>query len=391
MQPQRPRGPDRRRGRAEVQPDRPARHPEPLRASEWAQAADVDPVGQARQAAGLARPLLQAARQSSASSRTPTPPPKLDFNLWLGPAPEQPFNANLVHYNWHWFWDFGNGDIGNQGVHQMDIARWLIPGADRCPTERASASAAGSATPTRAQTANTQITRHGLRRHPADLRGPRPEDRRLPRREGRQHRPSRGGDDRRRQVLPQGEATRPSRCRSSVRASRPSAGRATATSATSSPPSAAARPTTSTPTSSKATTPPPSATWPTSRTGSASRSRSTRRPRPSATTRTPTRPSPGWKSTSQGQRREARRPELPPRPQADLRRDDRVVRRRPRGQQAPDPPLPRSRSSCPIGWRDAWQTEENSGCDGRSQQRPIGTGGIHDIRSRQAKYASIHW
>jgi len=54
------------------------------------------------------------------------PPQYLDFNLWLGPAPDQPYHANLVHYNWHWFWDFGNGDIGNQGVHQMDIARWGI-------------------------------------------------------------------------------------------------------------------------------------------------------------------------------------------------------------------------------------------------------------------------
>ncbi|MBP8911585.1 MAG: Gfo/Idh/MocA family oxidoreductase [Phycisphaerae bacterium] len=57
------------------------------------------------------------------------PPENLDYNLWLGPAPEQPFHENLVHYNWHWFWDFGNGEIGNQGVHQMDIARWAIPGA----------------------------------------------------------------------------------------------------------------------------------------------------------------------------------------------------------------------------------------------------------------------
>src|SRR5438093_1373793 len=54
------------------------------------------------------------------------PPEKLDFNLWLGPAAERPFHANLVHYNWHWFWDFGNGDIGNQGVHEMDIARWAL-------------------------------------------------------------------------------------------------------------------------------------------------------------------------------------------------------------------------------------------------------------------------
>jgi predicted dehydrogenase len=56
------------------------------------------------------------------------PPEHVDFNIWLGPAPEQPYHANLVHYNWHWFWDFGNGEIGNQGVHEMDKARWAIPG-----------------------------------------------------------------------------------------------------------------------------------------------------------------------------------------------------------------------------------------------------------------------
>jgi len=56
------------------------------------------------------------------------PPKEFDFNIWLGPAPEQPYHENIVHYNWHWFWDFGNGEIGNQGVHQMDIARWGIPG-----------------------------------------------------------------------------------------------------------------------------------------------------------------------------------------------------------------------------------------------------------------------
>ena len=55
------------------------------------------------------------------------PPKELDFNIWLGPAPEQPYNENIVPYNWHWFWDFGNGEIGNQGVHQMDIARWSMP------------------------------------------------------------------------------------------------------------------------------------------------------------------------------------------------------------------------------------------------------------------------
>ncbi|MBC7925292.1 MAG: Gfo/Idh/MocA family oxidoreductase [Bryobacteraceae bacterium] len=53
-----------------------------------------------------------------------TPPPGIDWDKFLGPAPMRPFNENRFAYNWHWFWDTGNGDIGNQGVHEMDIARW---------------------------------------------------------------------------------------------------------------------------------------------------------------------------------------------------------------------------------------------------------------------------
>ena len=49
---------------------------------------------------------------------------KVDYDLWLGPAPKVPFNRNRFHYNWHWHWDYGNGDTGNQGPHQFDIARW---------------------------------------------------------------------------------------------------------------------------------------------------------------------------------------------------------------------------------------------------------------------------
>lgn len=51
-------------------------------------------------------------------------PAGLDYDLWCGPAEMRPFNENRLHYNWHWFWNTGNGDIGNQGVHQMDLARW---------------------------------------------------------------------------------------------------------------------------------------------------------------------------------------------------------------------------------------------------------------------------
>jgi predicted dehydrogenase len=49
---------------------------------------------------------------------------KVDYDMWLGPAPVRPFNYNRFHYNWHWNWDYGNGDIGNQGPHQFDLARW---------------------------------------------------------------------------------------------------------------------------------------------------------------------------------------------------------------------------------------------------------------------------
>jgi len=51
-------------------------------------------------------------------------PEGLHWDLWLGPAEYRPYNTILVHYKWHWFWDFGCADIGNQGPHQMDIARW---------------------------------------------------------------------------------------------------------------------------------------------------------------------------------------------------------------------------------------------------------------------------
>jgi predicted dehydrogenase len=51
-------------------------------------------------------------------------PAGVDYNLWTGPAPERPFTRNRFHYNWHWNYTYGNGDLGNQGVHQLDMARW---------------------------------------------------------------------------------------------------------------------------------------------------------------------------------------------------------------------------------------------------------------------------
>jgi predicted dehydrogenase len=55
-----------------------------------------------------------------------SPPSNLDWNLWRGPAQIDDFHGNYVHYNWHWFWKTGNGDMNNQGTHQLDIARWAL-------------------------------------------------------------------------------------------------------------------------------------------------------------------------------------------------------------------------------------------------------------------------
>lgn len=72
----------------------------------------------------MAKGLCYKPRGSIGTLADAQVPDGVDYNLWLGPAPERPFNPNRFHYNWHWFWDYGNGDLGNQGIHQMDLARW---------------------------------------------------------------------------------------------------------------------------------------------------------------------------------------------------------------------------------------------------------------------------
>jgi predicted dehydrogenase len=53
-------------------------------------------------------------------------PAGVDYSLWLGPAPERPFNTNRFHYRWHWFWDYGTGELGNNGIHALDRLRWIV-------------------------------------------------------------------------------------------------------------------------------------------------------------------------------------------------------------------------------------------------------------------------
>ncbi|MCA9210620.1 MAG: Gfo/Idh/MocA family oxidoreductase, partial [Planctomycetales bacterium] len=52
------------------------------------------------------------------------PPSGVDYDLWVGPASWLPYQSNRFHYTWHWWHNFGTGDMGNDGVHELDIARW---------------------------------------------------------------------------------------------------------------------------------------------------------------------------------------------------------------------------------------------------------------------------
>lgn len=80
----------------------------------------------------MAKGLCFKRRKSIGSTTVSPVPPGVDYDIWLGPAQPREFKRNRFHYNWHWHWAFGNGDIGNQGVHEMDIARWGL-GLDGLP------------------------------------------------------------------------------------------------------------------------------------------------------------------------------------------------------------------------------------------------------------------
>jgi predicted dehydrogenase len=77
-----------------------------------------------------ARGLCYRRRFSIGHTPDEAPPTGLDWERFLGPAQLKPYSRNKFAYNWHWFWDTGNGDIGNQGVHEMDVALWGIGRGD---------------------------------------------------------------------------------------------------------------------------------------------------------------------------------------------------------------------------------------------------------------------
>jgi predicted dehydrogenase len=75
----------------------------------------------------VARALCYKPRPSIGKTDGPQAvPATVDYDLWCGPAPMTPPRRGRFHYDWHWFWNYGAGDLGNQGIHEMDVARWFL-------------------------------------------------------------------------------------------------------------------------------------------------------------------------------------------------------------------------------------------------------------------------
>ena len=82
----------------------------------------------------LARGIIYVRRGSIGKVNGPQPIPKtVDYDLWSGPAPMEPLKRKNLHYDWHWVWPTGNGDMGNNGIHFMDVCRWAIGAQELAP------------------------------------------------------------------------------------------------------------------------------------------------------------------------------------------------------------------------------------------------------------------
>ncbi len=117
-----------------------------------------------------ARGLCYKRRESIGKTTGPQPiPESVNYDLWCGPAPIDPPRRNSkkngsIHYEWHWFWEYGNGDLGNQGIHQMDIARWALGEPEISPRVLSVGGRLGYEDD--GQTPNTQIVFHDYKAAP---------------------------------------------------------------------------------------------------------------------------------------------------------------------------------------------------------------------------------
>ena len=101
-------------------------NPDVIEAVQWIRAGNLGKIR-------YARGLCYKPRKPIGKGGGGTIPPGLNYDLWCGPAPLQvPLRRKRLHYDWHWIYDYGNGDLGNQGIHEMDLARWFL-GYDGLP------------------------------------------------------------------------------------------------------------------------------------------------------------------------------------------------------------------------------------------------------------------
>lgn len=113
----------------------------------------------------VSRGLCYKPRASIGKVDGPQPIPEgIDYDLWCGPAPMSPLTRKNLHYDWHWVFETGNGDLGNQGIHQMDIARWFLGEKELSPLVISAGGRLGYEDD--ANTPNTQVVYHGYARAP---------------------------------------------------------------------------------------------------------------------------------------------------------------------------------------------------------------------------------
>ena len=127
-------------------------------AVEWVKAGNIGKIL-------ISRGLCYKPRPSIGKVSGPQPIPEgIDYDLWCGPAEKLPLMRKRLHYDWHWVWNTGNGDLGNQGIHQMDICRWFLGENELSPVVISAGGRLGYVDD--GETANTQIIYHGYAKAP---------------------------------------------------------------------------------------------------------------------------------------------------------------------------------------------------------------------------------
>ena len=127
-------------------------------AVEWVQAGNLGKIL-------LSRGLCYKRRPSIGKTEGDQPIPEtVDYDLWCGPGPKGPLTRKNLKYDWHWTYAYGNGDLGNQGIHQMDIARWFLGEMELAPSVWSVGGRLGYEDD--GETANTQMIYHGYEKAP---------------------------------------------------------------------------------------------------------------------------------------------------------------------------------------------------------------------------------